>query len=150
MYLLDDDPRVSRMVQRGVAWLQSVQNEDGGWGEGLDSYVDITRAGKGKSTPSQTAWALMGLMPYVNLQQVVAGDRLAETVKRGVEWLVEHQDENHFGSGNGATWSEDVYTGTGFPGHFYLGYDFYRHYFPMMALGRYVRAVEGRPLDGIL
>jgi len=78
----------------------------------------------------------MGLMPYVNLQQVVAGDRLAKTVKRGVEWLVEDQDENHFGSGNGATWSEDVYTGTGFPGHFYLGYDFYRHYFPMMALGR--------------
>ncbi|KAK3343394.1 putative squalene-hopene-cyclase [Lasiosphaeria hispida] len=146
-YFIDDDPRVSRMVRRGVAWLQSVQNEDGGWGEGLDSYVDISRAGKGKSTPSQTAWALMGLMPYVNLGQTDGG--LSEAVTKGVKWLLSHQDENHFGPDNGATWSEDVYTGTGFPGHFYLGYDFYRHYFPMMALGRYIRAAEGRPLDGI-
>ncbi|KAK0704500.1 terpenoid cyclases/protein prenyltransferase alpha-alpha toroid [Lasiosphaeris hirsuta] len=136
-YFIGEDARVPPMVRRGLAWLQSVQNEDGGWGEGLDSYVDIGRAGRGKSTPSQTAWALMGLMPYVNLGRT--GDGLAEAMTRGVEWLVAHQDEKHFGSGNGATWSEDVYTGTGFPGHFYLGYDFYRHYFPMMALGRHSR-----------
>ena len=155
-YFLDGDEgeRASRMARRGVAWLRSVQNDDGGWGEGLDSYVDVASAGRGKSTPSQTAWAPMGLMPYVNAdrqQRWCQGDGgLGEVVEKGVKWLIAHQDERYFGEGNGATWSEDVYTGTGFPGHFYLGYDFYRHYFPMMALGRYIRMVEGRPLDGIL
>ncbi|KAK0740071.1 hypothetical protein B0T18DRAFT_417163 [Schizothecium vesticola] len=96
----------------------------------------------------------MGLMPYVNAdrrQRWCDGDGgLREAVEKGVVWLIAHQDERYFGEGNGATWSEDVYTGTGFPGHFYLGYDFYRHYFPLMALGRYIQMVEGRPLDGIL
>ncbi|KAL6720303.1 hypothetical protein ACLMJK_002224 [Lecanora helva] len=121
------------MVARGTEWLRSVQNPiDGGWGEGLESYTDTRWAGKGGvSTPSQTAWALMGLL---------AGGKAAdEGVKKGVSWLVRSQqgDERH-----GKTWDEAPYTATGFPGHFYLNYTLYRHYFPLMALGRYKRALE--------
>ncbi|KAI1377006.1 putative squalene-hopene-cyclase [Hypoxylon crocopeplum] len=121
-------PRVRAMSAQAVQWLVSVQNADGGWGERLDSYTHPERAGVGESTPSQTAWALMGLLPYTLPE--------SDAVTRGVTWLITAQiDQGKHGE---ATWSEAVYTGTGFPGHFYLGYDLYKHYFPMMALGRYV------------
>ncbi|KAH8896965.1 putative squalene-hopene-cyclase [Thozetella sp. PMI_491] len=128
-------PRVKKMVSSALRWLESVQNEDGGWGEGLDSYIDSTKGGIGPSTPSQTAWALMALLAHLPAD--------TPAITNGIQWLVSSQVDSSRGAAGekpAATWKEDVYTGTGFPGHFYLGYALYSHYFPLMALGRYARA----------
>jgi len=113
-------------VRRAVEWLLAHQNRDGGWGESIASYGDPAQAGKGASTPSQTAWAIMGL--------VAAGEERSTSVRTGVRHLLDRQDE-------AGTWSEDSWTGTGFPKVFYLGYRLYRHTFPLMALAQYRRAV---------
>jgi squalene-hopene/tetraprenyl-beta-curcumene cyclase len=111
-------------IRRAVAWLERHQNADGGWGEDLRSYVDATFRGRGESTPSQTAWALLALL--------AAGED-SPAVDAGVAWLVATQTAE-------GTWVEDYYTGTGFPGDFYINYHLYRVVFPTWALGRYVRA----------
>lgn len=114
-------------VRRAAAWLKSVQNADGGWGETLDSYVDESKAGQGPSTPSQTAWALLGLL---------AAERgVSDEVERGVRRLLDTQRPD-------GSWDETPFTGTGFPGHFYLRYWMYRDYFPLMALGQFRTRVE--------
>jgi squalene-hopene/tetraprenyl-beta-curcumene cyclase len=123
-----DDP----MVARGLRWLVSVQNADGGFGEALESYSDRARMGKGPSTASQTAWGAMGLLAYLPPSH--------EAVRRAVTWLAERQVQDGPDAG---TWREQEFTGTGFPRHFYIRYHMYRHYFPLMALGRFLRA--GRP-----
>jgi len=115
-------------VRRAVRWLESRQNADGGWGETIASYDDERLAGKGPSTPSQTAWALMGL--------IAAGEANGRVVERGVDHLVRNQNAD-------GTWDEQEFTGTGFPRHFYLRYHMYRHYFPLMALGQYRTRVGG-------
>ncbi len=115
-------------IQKAVAWLRSRQNSDGGWGESCHSYADSGRRGEGESTASQTAWALMGLM--------AAGEAAGQSVQRGIDYLVRNQGED-------GTWREDLYTGTGFPRAFYLRYDLYRSYFPLMALSRYESLQEG-------
>ena len=109
-------------VHRAVGWLQGCQNDDGGWGETPGSYEDATRKGRGPSTPSQTAWALMGLM--------AAGEVNSKAVRRGVEYLVQEQHED-------GSWQEEYWTGTGFPGVFYLRYHLYGIYFPLLALAHY-------------
>jgi len=116
-------------IRRAVTWLEEHQNPDGGWGEDMRSYDDPGLAGRGESTASQTAWALMALLAYLPPDD--------EAIRRGIAWLVAHQ--NAAGS-----WDETEYTGTGFPNHFYLRYNLYRHYFPLMALARYADASEGR------
>jgi squalene-hopene/tetraprenyl-beta-curcumene cyclase len=116
-------------VQRAARWLAQRQNPDGGWGESIESYEDDAKKGVGPSTPSQTAWAIMGLC--------AAGKAESGAVQAGVRHLLDSQD------GEG-TWRQDQWTGTGFPGVFYLNYEFYRHYFPLMALAQYRRAVESR------
>jgi squalene-hopene/tetraprenyl-beta-curcumene cyclase len=116
------DPREA-YVMRGVQWLNSVQNEDGGWGETCASYVDRRLMGQGKSTPSQTAWAILGL--------IAGGEGRSEMARRGIEYLVSTQNPD-------GSWDEAEFTGTGFPGHFYINYHQYRNHFPMMALGRYL------------
>jgi squalene-hopene/tetraprenyl-beta-curcumene cyclase len=108
-------------VRNAVDWLVAHQNADGGFGETVASYDDESLAGRGESTPSQTAWGVMGL---------VAARGPRDAIERGVEWLLAHQN------GEG-TWDERPWTGTGFPRHFYLRYHMYRHYFPLMALGQY-------------
>jgi len=111
-------------VQQGAEWLRMVQNSDGGWGESCGSYDDPTTRGIGPSTPSQTAWAVMGLL--------AAGDTRSESVQRGILYLLEAQrPDGH--------WDEDQYTGTGFPRVFYLAYHLYREYFPLIALSTYSR-----------
>ncbi|HEY2297086.1 MAG TPA: squalene--hopene cyclase [Jatrophihabitans sp.] len=115
-----DDPA----IRRAVAWLEAHQNDDGGWGEDLRSYRDATWRGRGTSTPSQTAWALLAL---------IAVDPNIDAVERGVQWLI---DDQRFDGG----WDEDFYTGTGFPGDFYVNYEMYRFVFPLSALGRYASA----------
>ncbi|GAA0594634.1 squalene--hopene cyclase [Actinomadura livida] len=111
-------------IRRAVGWLEEHQNDDGGWGEDLRSYDDPAWIGRGASTPSQTAWALLALL--------AAGERSA-AVDGGVRWLVDHQRPD----GN---WDEEHFTGTGFPGDFYINYHLYRLVFPISALGRYVAA----------
>ena len=116
-------------VRRAVGWLKGRQNDDGGWGETLGSYDDERLAGRGESTPSQTAWAILGLL---------AGERgLSVEVLRGVHHLLDSQRPD-------GGWDETPFTGTGFPGHFYLRYHMYRDYFPLMALGQVAsRLAEG-------
>jgi len=108
-------------TRRAVQWLKSVQNADGGWGETCAADRDPALKGKGNSTASQTAWAVIGLL--------AGEDGISESVMRGVEWLLERQNES-------GSWEELEFTGTGFPNHFYLRYHMYAHYFPLMALGR--------------
>jgi squalene-hopene/tetraprenyl-beta-curcumene cyclase len=123
-------------VQQAAEWIRMVQNADGGWGETCGSYDDPNARGEGPSTPSQTAWAMLGLL--------AAGDDRSDSVAKGVRWLLERQRED--GSwdesmGEGAT-RQSIITGTGFPKVFYLAYTMYRHYFPLMALTTYRRAME--------
>lgn len=110
------------LCKRGVEWLKSVQNSDGGFGESCKSYNDPKLKGIGKSTASQTAWGLIGLLATV-------GPEDAGSV-RAVEWLTENQSED-------GSWDEDEFTGTGFPCVFYLKYHLYRNSFPLYALARY-------------
>jgi len=117
-----DDPGIAR----AVAWLERHQNDDGGWGEDLRSYDDPGSVGHGTSTASQTAWALLALL--------AAGRHDTEAVGRGIGFLVDTQRAD-------GTWDEDLYTGTGFPGDFYINYHLYRLTFPLTALGRYCRQV---------
>ncbi|HLY48275.1 MAG TPA: squalene--hopene cyclase, partial [Solirubrobacteraceae bacterium] len=110
-------------IRRAVRWLERHQNPDGGWGEDARSYDDPDWIGRGTSTASQTAWALLALH--------AAGER-SPAVRRGVAWLVENQRPD-------GTWDEPQYTGTGFPSDFYINYHLYRLVFPLMALGRCAR-----------
>jgi squalene-hopene/tetraprenyl-beta-curcumene cyclase len=144
----------SAYVYRAADWLVSVQNADGGWGETCASYMDPSQSGRysndngmAVSTASQTAWALMGLIAVDRTEDV-------KVVRAGVEFLIATQKDG--------TWEEPQYTGTGFPGYgfgdefdfddanavaqlsqgrelgrgFMINYNLYRHYFPIMALGR--------------
>ena len=135
-------------VRKAANWLVLHQNEDGGWGESCASYMDPAQMGRGASTPSQTAWALMALEAVGNSDDFGA-------IAQGVQFLLERQNDD-------GTWDEPEFTGTGFPGYgvgatinindpllekrlqqgaelsraFMINYNLYRHYFPMMALGR--------------
>jgi squalene-hopene/tetraprenyl-beta-curcumene cyclase len=107
--------------QASGCWLRSIQNADGGWGESCRSYDDAAYKGLGPSTPSQTAWALMGLM---------ATEDDSEGLHRGIRYLLDTQRED-------GSWKDDFWTGTGFPTVFYLRYHLYATYFPLLALGMY-------------
>jgi squalene-hopene/tetraprenyl-beta-curcumene cyclase len=111
-------------IRRAAAWLEACQNEDGGWGEDLRSYAEAAQRGRGTSTASQTAWALLALL---------AADGASDAIERGIRWLVRTQRED-------GGWEEPQFTGTGFPGDFFIKYHLYSLYFPLMALGRYVGA----------
>ncbi len=123
-------------VQQAAEWIRMVQNSDGGWGEACGSYDNPDTRGEGLSTPSQTAWALLGLLS--------AGDDRSDSLAKGVRWLLTRQkpdggwDES---TGTGIA-RQALYTGTGFPRVFYLAYTMYRNYFPLMALTGYKRVME--------
>ncbi len=124
------DPR-SMDVQRAVAWLKSVQNPDGGWGESGESYaMDYAGYLPAPSTPSQTAWALLGLM--------AAGMIDDSAVTLGIRYLARTQAEDGF-------WTEERFTATGFPRAFFLRYHGYSKYFPLWAMARYRNLKEGNP-----
>ena len=110
-----------RAFRRAVAWLDSVQNEDGGFGEDIRSYADRAWRGRGTSTPSQTAWAL--------LAYVAADEAGSQAARRAAEWLCRTQQAN-------GDWEEAHFTGTGFPLDFMIRYHLYRLHFPLLALGR--------------
>jgi squalene-hopene/tetraprenyl-beta-curcumene cyclase len=135
-------------VRRAADWVVAHQNDDGGWGETCASYMDDSLRGRGPSTASQTAWALLALL-------AIESPDYDRVIRRGVGYLVATQRED-------GTWDEPYYTGTGFPGYgfgarmdfrddrtreriaqgtelqrgFMINYNLYRHYFPLMALGR--------------
>ena len=110
-------------IRRAADWLVAIQNADGGWGEDGTSYrLDYRGHESAPSTPSQTAWALLGLM--------AAGEVEHPAVARGIDYLVRMQT-------NDGLWSEQRFTATGFPRVFYLRYHGYAKFFPLWALARY-------------
>ncbi|HMD02028.1 MAG TPA: squalene--hopene cyclase [Candidatus Baltobacteraceae bacterium] len=130
--LLPAKPEYAAALERGIRWLLSVQNADGGWGETARSYDDPDQKAIGPSTPSQTAWALQGLIAcYERLDA-----RARRALELGVAFLLERQLPD-------GSWDEPEFTGTGFPGHFYLNYNLYREHYPLSALGRYLRLGDG-------
>lgn len=118
-------------VQRAAAWIKSVQQSCGGWGESCASYSDRNEMGKGEPTASQTAWAVLAL--------IAVGEGGSNEVQRGIEYLIKSQNED-------GSWTETQFTGTGFPKVFYLRYHYYPIYFPTLALARYAQAM-GITLD---
>ena len=126
----------SPAVRHAVAWLLSKQRADGGWGETTASYANPALRGRGVSTPSQTAWGLIGVLAVVErLPQL--GEEFAPTLARGVAHLLAGQRAD-------GTWDEAEFTGTGFPQHFYLRYHLYCQHFPLAALGRYAAFLRAR------
>ena len=115
-------------VLRAGEWLRAIQNADGGWGESCASYDRRTYT-PGPSTPSQTAWAILGLL--------AGGDAASLSVRHGIEYLLETQ-------GADGSWEEELATGTGFPKVFYLNYHLYKDYFPLLALASFVKQ-QARP-----
>jgi squalene-hopene/tetraprenyl-beta-curcumene cyclase len=114
-------------IQQAAEWLRMMQNPDGGWGESCGSYDDAALHGVGPSTPSQTAWAILGLL--------AVGDTRSDSVARAIAYLLRTQKED-------GSWDEPHYTGTGFPRVFYLNYHLYRQYFPLLALTTYAKVME--------
>ena len=112
---------------RGKRWLESVQHEDGGWGERCNTYDDPVYKGQGPSTASQTAWAVMGLCAF--------DDPQSPALQRGIEYLCRTQNPD-------GSWTEDEITGTGFPRVFYLKYDIYRNAWPLLAMATYKKLLE--------
>ncbi|MCL4524152.1 MAG: squalene--hopene cyclase [Acidobacteria bacterium] len=123
-------------AQLAAQWLRSVQNPDGGFGETCASYDDEEMKGKGPSTPSQTAWGLIGLL--------AAAPPNDPAVMGCIRYLSQHQKEN-------GSWAEVATTGTGFPTVFHLNYHLYRIYFPLYALARFRNIQKGaEPFCGVL
>ncbi|MFN0011938.1 MAG: squalene--hopene cyclase [Phycisphaerales bacterium] len=154
-------PDLRGALDKARAWLLSVQNADGGFGESANSYLDRSLMGRGESTASQTAWGLITLMHLLPAEH--------EAVRRAAAWLMDDQltaDKGPFAAkacrlavaGDAAAdaerarldhvrdraggWSEHFFTGTGFPKVFYLRYHLYRHSFPLKALARYAARVN--------
>jgi squalene-hopene/tetraprenyl-beta-curcumene cyclase len=117
-------------IRKAVEWLKDRQNPDGGWGEDCNTYNDPALAGRGHSTASQTAWALLGLL--------AVGEVDSPMVRRGVRHLLRTRNAQ-------GTWDEPDFTGTGFPRVFYLRYHGYCHYFPLWALGVFRRLERRQP-----
>src|SRR6058998_421965 len=115
-------------ILRGRDWLESCQNNDGGWGETCGTYENPSTKGIGESTASQTAWAIMGMCACSDLDR--------PSIQRGLRYLFRSQNPD-------GSWDEEQITGTGFPGVFYLKYDMYRQNFPLLALATYVNACSG-------
>jgi squalene-hopene/tetraprenyl-beta-curcumene cyclase len=115
-------------ILRGRDWLESCQNDDGGWGETCATYENPAMKGIGESTASQTSWAVMGIC--------ACGDLERSSIQRGLRFLLNSQKSD-------GSWNEPHITGTGFPGVFYLKYDFYRQNFPLLAFATYLNYRSG-------
>ena len=115
-------PHADPMMRRSVEWLLCTQRADGGWGESCESYEDAPAGEHTESLPSQTSWALLGLM--------AAGECDHPAVERGIAYLTRTQQID-------GEWQEKPYNAVGFPKVFYLRYHGYRLFFPLLALARY-------------
>jgi squalene-hopene/tetraprenyl-beta-curcumene cyclase len=114
-------------VQRGLEWVRSIQNFDGGWGESCESYRQKSFVAAA-STPSQTAWAVLALL--------AGGDTTSSSLHDGLEYLIRTQKDD-------GTWDEELATGTGFPQVFYLCYHLYRNSFPLLAVNTFLKVKSG-------
>jgi squalene-hopene/tetraprenyl-beta-curcumene cyclase len=123
-----DQDMTQDWILRGREWLESCQNNDGGWGETCETYDNPATKGIGESTASQTAWAVMALC--------ACGDLDRPSIQRGLRFLLSSQKPD-------GSWDEEQITGTGFPRVFYLKYDMYRQNFPLLALATYVNYRSG-------
>ena len=123
-----DQDMTQAWILRGRDWLESCQNNDGGWGETCGTYENPSTKGIGESTASQTAWAIMGIC--------ACGDLDRPSIQRGLCYLLNSQKPD-------GSWDEEQITGTGFPRVFYLKYDMYRQNFPLLALATYVNYRSG-------
>ena len=129
------EDHASPHIRKAVAWLKACQREDGGWGEDGATYWPDRKGEAKASTPSQTAWAILGLM--------AVGEVESDAVAGGIEYLLSAPRK-------GAVWSERWYTAVGFPRVFYLRYHGYRTYFPLWALARYLNLMRGATLPGVM
>jgi squalene-hopene/tetraprenyl-beta-curcumene cyclase len=118
-------------ILRAGEWIRSIQNADGGWGESCASYDNHTYM-PAKSTPSQTAWAILGLL--------AGGDTTSNSLHKGIEYLIETQKSD-------GSWDEALATGTGFPRVFYLKYHLYRNSFPVLAMSCYLKSRSAHGAD---
>jgi squalene-hopene/tetraprenyl-beta-curcumene cyclase len=114
--------------QRAITWLRTVQKPDGSFGESLRSYDEPLTKCQGPSTASQTAWGLIGLLAGAGVND--------PAVAKSVSYLVHQQQQD-------GSWNEPDFTGTGFPGVFYLKYHLYRNSFPVYALARFANQSRG-------
>ncbi len=114
-------------IARAVEWLVTRQNLDGGFGESTLSYSDVKWAGKGVSTPSQTAWALLGLIDVADTYEYVK-----PAMERAVDYLVREFERR-------GSWVDDSSVGTGHRKILYMQYPAYSHTFPLIALARYLK-----------
>lgn len=121
-------------IMKAVNWLQSIQNEDGGWGESCESYDHQKYAPLYYSTPSQTSWGILGLLACEKSSPAA--------IEKGIQFLVKTQKMD-------GSWDEPEWTATGFPSHFYLRYEYYRLYFPLIALARGLRCKTEQSSTGI-
>lgn len=134
--------QVQNIVASPLSWFKSVQNPDGSWGEDVASYSDASMIGKGVGTPTQTAWAIMGLLTFLPPTD--------PSITRGVEYLLRTQtsspvseaDGTGIGPGPGATWRQKEYVSVGFPDILWLDYASSRHGYPMIALGRWLHKMK--------
>jgi squalene-hopene/tetraprenyl-beta-curcumene cyclase len=124
-----DFPMEHPALERAAQWLEMTQQPSGAWGESCQSYDDPSLKGIGEPTPSQTAWATLGL--------IAAGRAYSPAVRNGIDYLMATQLPD-------GSWDEPQFTGTGFPRVFYLRYHLYRIYFPLMAMARYRAAIDRR------
>jgi squalene-hopene/tetraprenyl-beta-curcumene cyclase len=133
------------MVRRPLAWIKAVQNQDGGWGEGVSTYREGSERERADSTPTQTAWAIMGLLAHLSPTDIA--------IVKGIQYLVSTQttgsyvsdeDGTGIGAGPGATWRQREYVSVGFPDILWLDYSSSRHGYPMMALGRWLHELKSQ------
>jgi squalene-hopene/tetraprenyl-beta-curcumene cyclase len=150
------DNKWQERIKRAVEWLKSIQHEDGGWSESPDTYkerayIPYPNGSKPRGVPSQTAWALMGLhaarnviasaegawqSPECNCVNGIASSPMLLAMTRAAKFLTDRLRAD-------GTWDEKEFTGTGFPGHFYIRYHGYRYFFPLLALAKISSALKG-------
>jgi squalene-hopene/tetraprenyl-beta-curcumene cyclase len=114
-------------IERALQWLRAGQNRDGGWGESFRSYTDRT-LGAADSTPTQTAWAVLG--------QVVV-DPAHDSVRRGVEYLLRTQRPD-------GRWREDRFTAAALAPLYDIRYTLQSELiYPLHALAAYRSTQQG-------
>ncbi|VUC37614.1 unnamed protein product [Clonostachys rosea] len=131
-WFADGDNWVKDMIASAVSWIKEVQNLDGGWGEVMESCDDQQMIGRPPSTSSQTAWAIMCLLEELDPDDA--------SIRAGINYLLAKQQEACL-KREGASWKAFNSTATGSQGSVYLRSQLSSHYFPVMALGRYKKAM---------
>ncbi|KAH3995532.1 hypothetical protein HBI38_150540 [Parastagonospora nodorum] len=135
------------MIQQPISWIKSVQNQDGGWGEGASTYQQGYATERFDSTPTQTAWAIMGLLAHLPPTDIAIVNGIQNLVRtQTIGMYVSNEDGTGISAGSSATWRQKEYVSVGFPDILWLDYSSSRHGYPMMALGRWLREMKSREI----